>query len=155
MLQPHQCFYYTNNPIYAVIVPLSFPLSLSPSLPLSLPLSLSLSLPLSLPLSLSLSFCLFRLLINFTEDRSEPDWKGYLYAVLLFLTAVVQSLLLHQYFHRCFLVGMRVRTAIVSAVYNKVVHMYLCGPTTVYSCIHTYVYTCYCTCLSLFLTSHE
>ena len=59
-------------------------------------------------------------MIGFTEDRSEPAWKGYFYAVLLFVAAVVQSLLLHQYFHRCFVVGMRMRTAIIAAVYRKV-----------------------------------
>lgn len=59
-------------------------------------------------------------MINYTEDRSEPSWKGYFYAVLLFVAAVVQSLLLHQYFHRCFVVGMRMRTAIIAAVYRKV-----------------------------------
>ena len=59
-------------------------------------------------------------MIRFTEDESEPSWKGYFYAVLLFVAAVVQSLLLHQYFHRCFTVGMRMRTAIVAAVYQKV-----------------------------------
>ena len=71
-------------------------------------------------LSLSLSLSHKRLLINFTEDESVPDWKGYVYAGLLFVTAVVQSLLLHQYFHRGFIVGMRIRTAVVSAIYNKV-----------------------------------
>ena len=59
-------------------------------------------------------------MINYTEDLSEPAWKGYFYAVLLFVAAVVQSLLLHQYFHRCFVVGMRMRTAIIAAVYQKV-----------------------------------
>ena len=62
----------------------------------------------------------YRLMIKFTEDTEEEDWKGYVYAAMLFVTAVVQSLLLHQYFHRCFVVGMRVRTAIISAVYSKV-----------------------------------
>ena len=38
----------------------------------------------------------------------------------MFFNALVQSLILHQYFHRCFLVGMRVRTAIIAAVYKKV-----------------------------------
>ena len=61
-----------------------------------------------------------RLMINFTKNESDPDWHGYVYAVLLFLTAVVQSLFLHQYFHRCFTIGMRIRTAIIAAVYNKV-----------------------------------
>ena len=60
-------------------------------------------------------------MIGFTKDESEPDWRGYVYAVILFLTAVVQSLFLHQYFHRCFTIGMRMRTAIIAAVYNKVV----------------------------------
>ncbi|CAI8018869.1 Multidrug resistance-associated protein 1 [Geodia barretti] len=60
-----------------------------------------------------------KLLITFTEDRDEPDWKGYFYAALLFVTAVVQSLFLHQYFHRCFTLGMRMRSAIVAAIYKK------------------------------------
>ena len=60
-------------------------------------------------------------MIGFTKDESEPEWRGYVYAVILFLTAVVQSLFLHQYFHRCFTIGMRMRTAIIAAVYNKVV----------------------------------
>ena len=61
-----------------------------------------------------------RWMIQFTQDESEPEWKGYLYAVLLFVTAVIQSLFLHQYFHRCFVLGMRIRTAIIAAVYKKV-----------------------------------
>ena len=61
-----------------------------------------------------------RWLIAFTEDATEPDWKGYLYASILFVTAVIQSLFLHQYFHRCFTLGMRMRSAIVAAVYKKV-----------------------------------
>lgn len=63
---------------------------------------------------------LLKLMINFTQDMSEPDWKGYFYAVLLFLAAVIQSLFLHQYFHRCFIIGMRIRTAVIAAVYRKV-----------------------------------
>ena len=59
-------------------------------------------------------------MIRFTEDETQPDWHGYFYTFLLFVTALVQSLLLHQYFHRAFVVGMRVRTAVIAAVYNKV-----------------------------------
>ncbi len=64
-------------------------------------------------------------MINFTSDTKEASWHGYLYAVLLFLTAVVQSLLLHQYFHRVFRMGMRIRTAIIAAVYDKVILFFL------------------------------
>ena len=43
-----------------------------------------------------------------------------MYASGLFIVAFVQSMVLHQYFHRCFLTGMHIRTAIISAVYRKV-----------------------------------
>ncbi len=67
-------------------------------------------------------------MINFTSDPEEASWHGYLYAVLLFLTAVVQSLFLHQYFHRCYTLGMRIRSAIIAAVYDKVSLMYRTYP---------------------------
>ncbi|XP_069756348.1 ATP-binding cassette sub-family C member 2 isoform X2 [Narcine bancroftii] len=62
---------------------------------------------------------LLKLMVSFTEDPSIYTWKGYLYAVLLFLLAFIQSVLLQQYFQCCFLLGMRVRTAITAAVYKK------------------------------------
>ena len=51
-------------------------------------------------------------------------WRGYFYAVLLFVVAFVQSMMLHQYFHRCMVVGMRIRSALVAAVYKKVYNCY-------------------------------
>ena len=59
-------------------------------------------------------------MIRYVQDPSEPAWKGYFYAILMFVVAVARSLLLHQYFHRCFLVGLRMRTGVISAVYTKV-----------------------------------
>ncbi len=56
---------------------------------------------------------------NRSDNTPEPSWRGYYYTGLLFLTAVVQSVVLHQYFHRAFATGMRLRTAIVTAVFNK------------------------------------
>lgn len=61
-----------------------------------------------------------RLMISFTQDKSSFVWEGYLYAVLLFVMALLQSLFLQQYFQRCFVLGMKVRTAIMAAVYKKV-----------------------------------
>ena len=65
-------------------------------------------------------------MIQFTKDETQPDWHGYFYTVLLFLTAMIQSLFLHQYFHRAFTVGMRVKTAVIAAVYNKVTQFFKC-----------------------------
>lgn len=61
-----------------------------------------------------------RLLINFVYDRSAPRWQGYLYTGLLFFCACLQTLVLHQYFHICFVSGMRLKTAVIGAVYRKV-----------------------------------
>ncbi|CAG09356.1 unnamed protein product, partial [Tetraodon nigroviridis] len=62
---------------------------------------------------------LLKLMISFTEDKSSYNWEGYMYAVLLFVVALLQSLFLQQYFQQCFVLGMKVRTAIMAAVYKK------------------------------------
>ena len=59
-------------------------------------------------------------MIEFTQDETIPDWRGYVYAVLLFVAAAIQSLILHNYFQRCFIMGMNIRTAVIAAVYSKV-----------------------------------
>ncbi|XP_058980623.1 multidrug resistance-associated protein 1 isoform X2 [Musca domestica] len=53
------------------------------------------------------------------EDEKQPQWKGIFYAVLLFLLAAVQTIILGQYFHRMFIVGLRIRTALINAIYRK------------------------------------
>uniref|UniRef100_UPI004038F946 LOW QUALITY PROTEIN: multidrug resistance-associated protein 1 n=1 Tax=Callospermophilus lateralis TaxID=76772 RepID=UPI004038F946 len=62
---------------------------------------------------------ILKLLINFVNDTKAPDWQGYLYTVLLFVSACLQTLVLHQYFHICFVSGMRIKTAVIGAVYRK------------------------------------
>ncbi|CAM2117942.1 unnamed protein product [Caretta caretta] len=62
---------------------------------------------------------LLKLLISFVADPTAYAWQGYLYALLLFVTTLVQSICLQQYFQLCFLLGMSVRTALMAAVYKK------------------------------------
>ncbi|XP_031148395.1 multidrug resistance-associated protein 1 isoform X2 [Sander lucioperca] len=62
---------------------------------------------------------ILRLLICFVNDSSAPSWQGYFYTALLFICTCVQSLILQKYFHVCFVSGMRLRTAIIGAVYRK------------------------------------
>uniref|UniRef100_A0A8B9JWS7 ABC-type glutathione-S-conjugate transporter n=1 Tax=Astyanax mexicanus TaxID=7994 RepID=A0A8B9JWS7_ASTMX len=62
---------------------------------------------------------LLKLLIGFTQDKSVFTWRGYLYASLLLIVAIVQSVFLQQFTQRCFKLGMRVRAAISAAVYKK------------------------------------
>uniref|UniRef100_A0A8D2LRY7 Multidrug resistance-associated protein 1 n=1 Tax=Varanus komodoensis TaxID=61221 RepID=A0A8D2LRY7_VARKO len=62
---------------------------------------------------------ILKLLINFVNDKDAPSWQGYLYTALLFVSAGLQTLVLHQYFHICFVTGMRLKTAVIGAVYRK------------------------------------
>ncbi|XP_056257731.1 multidrug resistance-associated protein 1 [Seriola aureovittata] len=62
---------------------------------------------------------ILRLLIRFVNNSSAPYWQGYFYTALLFICTCVQSLILQKYFHVCFVSGMRLRTAIIGAVYRK------------------------------------
>ncbi|XP_061182252.1 multidrug resistance-associated protein 1-like isoform X3 [Saccostrea echinata] len=66
---------------------------------------------------------LLKLLIKFIEDKSEYFWRGILYAVLMFVMAMIQSFVLHQYFHGCQLLGMRIRTSVTCLVYRKMLRL--------------------------------
>uniref|UniRef100_A0A8C8J884 Uncharacterized protein n=1 Tax=Oncorhynchus tshawytscha TaxID=74940 RepID=A0A8C8J884_ONCTS len=62
---------------------------------------------------------LLSLLISFTKQKEAPTWWGYALAFLMFCTAFLQTLILHQHFQYCFVTGMRLRTAIIGAIYRK------------------------------------
>uniref|UniRef100_A0A674GSH1 ATP binding cassette subfamily C member 2 n=1 Tax=Taeniopygia guttata TaxID=59729 RepID=A0A674GSH1_TAEGU len=63
---------------------------------------------------------LLKLLIAFVSDEDSFAWQGYLYAILLFLAAVIQSLCLQQHFSLCFQLGINVRASLIAAIYKKV-----------------------------------
>ncbi|CAG2178859.1 unnamed protein product, partial [Oppiella nova] len=62
---------------------------------------------------------IMKLLIGFTTDPDEPNWHGYMYAVLLIFTNIFQSLINGYQAQRMSVLGMRIRTCLVSAVYRK------------------------------------
>ncbi|XP_014250192.1 multidrug resistance-associated protein 1-like [Cimex lectularius] len=61
---------------------------------------------------------ILKLLIEFVEG-DEPEWKGYLYAAVLLITATIQSILLSQYFKKMILIGLRIRSSLISIIYRK------------------------------------
>ncbi|CAK8671763.1 unnamed protein product [Clavelina lepadiformis] len=61
---------------------------------------------------------LLRGMIAFTKSDA-PAWQGYTLAVLLFLTAMLLSIVQQQDNHAVLTVGMRVRSGIIAAVYRK------------------------------------
>ena len=61
-----------------------------------------------------------RLLIEFVVESRIELWKGYLYAIIMTLTAMIQTIFLSQYNQKMFVIGMRIRTVLVSNIYRKV-----------------------------------
>lgn len=53
------------------------------------------------------------------ENQREPLWRGIFYAILLFIVAVIKTILSGQYNQRLSVVALRIRTAIIGVVYRK------------------------------------
>ncbi|NXK73375.1 MRP3 protein, partial [Amazona guildingii] len=58
-------------------------------------------------------------LIGFIKNKDAPAWWGYVIAALMFICAVLQTLIVHQHFQYCFVTGMRLRTGITGVIYRK------------------------------------
>ena len=52
-------------------------------------------------------------------DNPPPTWHGYAICLALFVTNIIQTASLHQYFQRCFRTGMLTRSSVIAAVYAK------------------------------------
>lgn len=52
------------------------------------------------------------------------EWKGYVIALMLLIATTIQSLLNHAQFKYTFIVAMRIRTLLTSAIYRKVIILY-------------------------------
>ncbi|XP_065780480.1 ATP-binding cassette sub-family C member 6 isoform X3 [Muntiacus reevesi] len=67
---------------------------------------------------------LLSLFLEFIGDPNTPAWKGYLLAVLMFLSACLQTLFEQQHMYRLKVLQMRLRAALTGLVYRK-----LLGPS--------------------------
>ncbi len=63
-------------------------------------------------------------MVSASDDDDEQMWKGYFYAALLFPTTIVSSIFFQQLFYQSNIVGMNIRSAMMSAVYKKVLNPY-------------------------------
>ena len=50
-------------------------------------------------------------------------FSGYLYAILILVVTTTQTFTLSQYFEHMFMVGMNLRTSLISAIYRKALRM--------------------------------
>ncbi|CAH1406917.1 unnamed protein product [Nezara viridula] len=62
---------------------------------------------------------LLKKVINFVSSNDEPNWHGYFYAASLLLVTSLQSLIQSQFNSRIFMVGLRMRTSLTTAIYRK------------------------------------
>lgn len=58
-------------------------------------------------------------MIKFIKDKEQSNFMGYLYTLVLLATHTLQTIFLQHYFHRMFIVGARVRTAVMGLIYKK------------------------------------
>ena len=61
---------------------------------------------------------LLQRIIRFSAS-DEPLWRGILYAAMMLVVQTIQTVLLSQYFYRMYLIGVWVRSALISALYRK------------------------------------
>ncbi|CAH1793465.1 unnamed protein product [Owenia fusiformis] len=66
---------------------------------------------------------ILNLLIAFVGSGDPFLWRGYIYAVSLFVVSVFKSIMFQQYWHGCYVTGLRVRTAVIAAVYRKSIRL--------------------------------
>ncbi|KAH0501077.1 canalicular multispecific organic anion transporter 2 [Microtus ochrogaster] len=62
---------------------------------------------------------LLSILIRFISDPTAPSWWGFLLAGLMFVSSMMQTLIIHQYYHSIFVMALRLRTAIIGVIYRK------------------------------------
>ncbi|ULT79395.1 hypothetical protein L3Y34_010196 [Caenorhabditis briggsae] len=66
---------------------------------------------------------LLKQLIKFIEDKTQPLWIGVSIVCIMFLSSLLQSMVVHQYYHTMFRLGMHVRSVLTSAVYAKALNL--------------------------------
>ena len=68
-------------------------------------------------------------IIDYVEDTAESggegeyEWKAYYFAGLLMATNIIISICNGQYFNKMYVISMKVRTALNSAIYRKAVKL--------------------------------
>ncbi|PVD36248.1 hypothetical protein C0Q70_03226 [Pomacea canaliculata] len=62
-------------------------------------------------------------LIDVVQDKTIQAWKGYFFAVLLFVLVILQAILDKQIIHHSGCIGLQIRTALMSAIFRKALKM--------------------------------
>jgi ATP-binding cassette subfamily C (CFTR/MRP) protein 1 len=66
---------------------------------------------------------LIAFIANYRPNGDQPASFGIVISFGMFITSIFQSMMLQQYFHRCCIVGMNLRAALVSLIYKKALRL--------------------------------
>ncbi|KAF9438262.1 hypothetical protein BGZ76_008903, partial [Entomortierella beljakovae] len=61
--------------------------------------------------------------MSYRTEKPQPLYRGYGIASLMLLCSLSQTAFVHQYFHHCLRTGMRVRAALITALYRKALRL--------------------------------
>jgi len=64
-------------------------------------------------------------LISFVSDPTEPNWRGFLYAGLIFFSSMAVSLVVSQSQYYTNLITLKMRACVVNTIYKKVTNTLL------------------------------
>ncbi len=53
-------------------------------------------------------------------DSQEPDWRGFLYAIIMFISPMIESLITTQYDAGIGIIALRMRSCLMNSIYKKV-----------------------------------
>jgi ATP-binding cassette subfamily C (CFTR/MRP) protein 1 len=53
-------------------------------------------------------------------DSQEPDWRGFLYAIIMFISPIIESLITTQYSAGIGTIALRMRSCLINSIYKKV-----------------------------------
>src|SRR5687768_16054030 len=57
--------------------------------------------------------------MSYKTESPQSLYRGYTIAFLMFVCSLSQTTVVHQYFHLCFRTGMKIRVALITAIYQK------------------------------------
>ena len=56
------------------------------------------------------------------KDSKEPEWHGYLYACIMFISPMIESFLSNQYEMGTGIISLRMKACLTNAIYKKVIY---------------------------------
>lgn len=66
-------------------------------------------------------------IIDFVDSSNHSEqrylWHGIFYAIMLFIVATAQTMCFSQYYQRIFMIGLRIRTSLIGAIYQKALRL--------------------------------